>query len=208
MTLPNKLTLIRICLVPAFVAFMFFNDVYTRIIALLIFVIASLTDLYDGILARRYQCVTDFGRFMDPLADKLLICSAFISFISLKELNIFTAAPMVTIIISREFIITGLRGVAARKGQVIAADKTGKFKTTSQIVVIIVTMLILITNAWLKKNYGLVHSDLLLREGWQYYMGLFLQEMPFYLLFLATVMTVISGLNFIFKNKRILIEGI
>ncbi len=208
MTLPNKLTLIRISLVPVFVAFMFFNNVYTRILALLIFIIASLTDLYDGLLARKYKCMTDFGRFMDPLADKLLICSAFISFIELKELSITASAPMVTVIISREFIITGLRTIAARKGKVIAADRAGKFKTSSQVGVIIIILVILIINAWLKNFWNLTPADLLSSEGWKYYLGLSLKESPFYLMFAATVLTVISGLSFIFKNKVIVMEGI
>ncbi len=208
MTLPNKLTLARIALVPVFIAFMFSDNIYTRILALLIFIVASLTDLYDGILARKYQCITDFGKFMDPLADKLLICSAFISFIALKELNIFASAPMVIIIISREFIITGLRSVAAGKGKVIAADRAGKFKTTSQIVVIIIILLILIVNAWLKKFAHLTPADLLLNEGWKYYLGIILKIFPFYLVLFATIMTAISGLSFIFKNKEILTEGV
>ena len=208
MTLPNKLTLIRISLVPVFVAFMFFNNVYTRILALIIFIIASLTDLYDGLLARKYKCITDFGRFMDPLADKLLICSAFISFIELKELSIVASAPMVTVIISREFIITGLRSIAARKGKVIAADRAGKFKTTSQVGVIIIILLILIINAWIKNFWHLTANDLLLNEGWKYCLGLILKKFPFYLMLLATILTVISGLSFIFKNRVILMEGI
>ncbi|MFH1238545.1 MAG: CDP-diacylglycerol--glycerol-3-phosphate 3-phosphatidyltransferase [bacterium] len=205
MTLPNKLTLIRISLVPIFMAFIFSDNLYTRILALLIFIVASLTDIYDGLLARRYQCITDFGRFMDPLADKLLICSAFISFVELRELKI--PAWMVIVIISREFIITGLRSVAARKGEVIPADSAGKFKTTSQIIVIIIILLILIINTWLEKIRHLPPADLLLSKGWLYYFGLTLRELPFFLVFLATIMTVISGLSFIFKNKTILREG-
>lgn len=205
MTLPNKLTLIRISLVPVFMAFIFFDNIYTRIIALVIFIVASLTDLYDGLLARRHQCMTDFGRFMDPLADKLLICSAFVSFVELKELLI--PAWMVIVIISREFIITGLRSVAARKEVVISADSAGKFKTTSQIIVIIVILVILIVNTWLEKFRHLTPADLLLGERWFFYLGIGLKELPFFLVFLATIMTVISGLSFIFKNKTILMEG-
>jgi CDP-diacylglycerol---glycerol-3-phosphate 3-phosphatidyltransferase len=204
-TLPNKLTMIRISLVPVFIAFIFFDSFYTRIAALLIFILASLTDLYDGILARRNKCITDFGRFMDPLADKLLICSAFISFVEIRELHIH--AWMVIVIISREFIITGLRSIAARKGEVISADKTGKFKTTSQIIVIIIILLIMVVNTWLAKFRHLVPENLILEKGWLYYLGLSLRELPFFLVFLATIMTVISGLSFIFKNKKILREG-
>jgi len=99
--------------------FIFIEHPVTRLLALLIFIAASLTDLYDGWLARRNNSITDLGKFMDPLADKLLVSAAFISFVELRELSI--PAWMVIIIISREFIITGLRTLAASKGKVLAA---------------------------------------------------------------------------------------
>ena len=121
MNLPNKLTIVRVCLIPFFVAALLFdhgNNHTMRIVANVLFIIASLTDLFDGKIARKYNMVTNFGKFMDPLADKLLVCSALICLIELGQL----AAWVVIVIISREFIISGFRLVAADNGVVIAAS--------------------------------------------------------------------------------------
>ena len=131
MNLPNKLTVLRILMVPFFVFFML-TDVggaANKWIALALFCVASLTDLLDGKIARKYNLVTNFGKFMDPLADKLLVCSAMICMIETKKL----AAWFVIVIIAREFIISGFRLVASDNGIVIAASYWGKFKTVSQI---------------------------------------------------------------------------
>lgn len=139
MNLPNKLTILRVFLVPIFVIFMLTNlgGQYNNWISLVIFVAASLTDLLDGYLARKNNLVTNFGKFMDPLADKLLVCSALICLMAIDRVP----AWMVLVIISREFIISGFRLVASDAGVVIAASYWGKFKTISQIVMII-TLLI------------------------------------------------------------------
>lgn len=139
MNLPNKLTILRVFLVPVFVVFMLtdLGGSYSNWIALVIFVAASLTDSLDGYLARKYNLVTNFGKFMDPLADKLLVCSALIC---LMELN-RVPAWMVLIIIAREFIISGFRLVASDAGVVIAASYWGKFKTISQVVMIIALLI-------------------------------------------------------------------
>ena len=129
MNLPNKLTILRVLLIPFFVFFMLVPVVpYSNYIAVAIFIIASLTDLADGKIARKYNLVTNFGKFMDPLADKLLVCSAMICLVATGQL----AAWMVIVIISREFIIIGFRLVASDNGVVIAASYWGKFKTTFQ----------------------------------------------------------------------------
>ena len=136
MNLPNKLTIVRVCLIPFFVAALLFdhgNNYTMRIVANVLFIIASLTDLFDGKIARKYNMVTNFGKFMDPLADKLLVCSALICLIELGQL----AAWVVIVIISREFIISGFRLVAADNGVVIAASYWGKFKTTFQMIAVI-----------------------------------------------------------------------
>ena len=136
MNLPNKLTIIRVCLIPFFVAALLFdhgNNYTMRIVANVLFIVASLTDLFDGKIARKYNLVTNFGKFMDPLADKLLVCSALICLIELGQLP----AWVVIIIISREFIISGFRLVAADNGVVIAASYWGKFKTTFQMAAVI-----------------------------------------------------------------------
>ena len=133
MNLPNKLTLIRILLVPLFVLFMMLSFPAARYIALVIFIVASLTDTADGFIARRYNLITNFGKFMDPLADKLLVCSALICFVHTREIP----AWIVIIIIAREFIISGFRLVAAESGVVIAASWWGKIKTIFQMVMVI-----------------------------------------------------------------------
>lgn len=135
MNLPNKLTLFRVILIPFFVVFMLINVTGNadKWIALIIFIIASLTDLLDGKIARKYNLITDFGKFMDPLADKLLVCSALICLVSLNKIP----AWIVIIIIAREFIISGFRLIAADNGRVIAASYWGKFKTTFQMIMVI-----------------------------------------------------------------------
>lgn len=135
MNLPNKLTLFRVILIPFFLFFLLtgYGGAYSRWIALGIFVVASLTDLLDGKIARKYHLVTNFGKFMDPLADKLLVCSAMIAFIELGQMPSW----IVIIIISREFAISGFRLVAADNDVVIAASWWGKIKTVSQMVMVI-----------------------------------------------------------------------
>lgn len=133
MNLPNKLTLFRVILIPFFVLFMLVDiTAYDKWIALAIFIVASLTDLLDGKIARKYNLVTNFGKFMDPLADKLLVCSALICLVALIKIP----AWIVIIIIAREFIISGFRLIASDNGVVIAASYWGKFKTTFQMVMI------------------------------------------------------------------------
>lgn len=133
MNLPNKLTMFRVVLIPVFVLFMLVDITSVdKWIALAIFIAASLTDLLDGKIARKYNLVTNFGKFMDPLADKLLVCSALICLVEMAKLP----AWMVIVIIAREFIISGFRLIAADNGVVIAASYWGKFKTTFQMVMI------------------------------------------------------------------------
>ena len=139
MNLPNKLTVLRVLMVPFFVLFMLtdLGGVANKWIALAIFVVASLTDLLDGKIARKYNLVTNFGKFMDPLADKLLVCSAMICLIENGSL----AAWIVIVIIAREFIISGFRLVASDNGIVIAASYWGKFKTVFQMAMVIVLIM-------------------------------------------------------------------
>lgn len=133
MNLPNKLTIFRVILIPFFIVFLLVPITpVDKWIALAIFIIASLTDLLDGKIARKYNLVTNFGKFMDPLADKLLVCSALICLIELERIPSW----MVIVIIAREFIISGFRLVASDNGVVIAASYWGKFKTTFQMVAV------------------------------------------------------------------------
>ncbi len=135
MNLPNKLTIIRMILIIPFVVILLtgcFGE-YSKLIALIIFCVASLTDLLDGKIARKYNLITDFGKFMDPLADKLLVCSALIALVETRQLP----AWICIIIIAREFIISGFRLIAVERGIVIAASYWGKFKTTFQMLMVI-----------------------------------------------------------------------
>ena len=135
MNLPNKLTCLRMVLIIPFVIFMLAGageGIY-KWIALAIFIVASLTDMLDGQIARKYNLITDFGKFMDPLADKLLVCSAMICLVELGRLP----AGICIIIIAREFAISGFRLIASDKGVVIAANMWGKTKTVSQMAMVI-----------------------------------------------------------------------
>ncbi|MGI6000449.1 CDP-diacylglycerol--glycerol-3-phosphate 3-phosphatidyltransferase [Lachnoclostridium sp. An131] len=178
MNLPNKLTVLRMIMIPFFVVFMLtdLGGTYGKYIALAIFVIASLTDLLDGKIARKRNLVTNFGKFMDPLADKLLVCSALICLVEMDRL----AAWMVIVIISREFIISGFRLIASDNGVVIAASYWGKFKTTFQMVMIILLIL----------DLG---------EGFQ--------VLETAVIWIALVLTVVSLIDYLVKNKGILLEG-
>lgn len=134
MNLPNKLTVFRVLLIIPFVVFMLTDlaGEYSDFVALLLFIIASLTDMLDGKIARKYNLVTNFGKFMDPLADKLLVCAALICLVEMNRIP----AWIVIIIISREFIISGFRLIASDNNVVIAASYWGKFKTTFQMVMV------------------------------------------------------------------------
>lgn len=138
MNLPNKLTMMRVLLIPVFVVALLvpIGVSWQKWIALAIFIVASLTDLADGKIARKYNLVTNFGKFMDPLADKLLVCAALVCLVSLERIP----AWVVIIIISREFIVSGLRLIAVDQGVVIAASMWGKVKTVFQMTMIILML--------------------------------------------------------------------
>ena len=178
MNLPNKLTILRVILIPFFVVFMLFDitGAADKWIALVIFCVASLTDMLDGKIARKYNLVTNFGKFMDPLADKLLVCTALICLTSMNRLNVI----VVLVIIAREFIISGFRLVASDNGIVIAASYWGKFKTVSQMALIIVLIMDL-GGVW--NVVGTV------------------------LTWVALLLTVVSLIDYIAKNKQVLTQG-
>lgn len=178
MNLPNKLTVLRVCMIPFFVVMLLLNggeNQTYRYIAAAIFIVASLTDMLDGKIARKYNLVTNFGKFMDPLADKLLVCSALICLVDLKQLP----AWMVIVIISREFIISGFRLVASDNGIVIAASYWGKFKTTFQMISVILLIVRIPT----------------------------LTVLTQICVWTALVLTVISLVDYIAKNHKVLTEG-
>ena len=178
MNLPNKLTVLRVLLIPFFVAAVLFDEGDSqmfRYLAASIFIVASLTDLLDGKIARKYNLVTNFGKFMDPLADKLLVCAALVCLVELEQLP----AWMVIVIVSREFIISGFRLVAAEQGIVIAASYWGKFKTTFQMIAIILMIV-----------------DLKV-----------LNPVTWLCTWIALILTVISLVDYIQKNHKVLTGG-
>ena len=178
MNLPNKLTVLRVILIPFFVASLMVNggtNETMRIVAGVIFIVASLTDLLDGKIARKYNLVTNFGKFMDPLADKLLVCSALICFIELGQVP----AWMVILIISREFIISGFRLVASDNGVVIAASYWGKFKTTFQMIAVVLLIF----------NIPALHTVTRI------------------CLWIALILTIVSLIDYLMKNHKVLTEG-
>lgn len=178
MNLPNKLTIFRVILIPFFVAvLLLYPDNSTmRLVADAIFIVASLTDMLDGKIARKYNLVTNFGKFMDPLADKLLVCSAMICLVALNQIP----AWIVIIIIAREFIISGFRLVAADNNVVIAANYWGKFKTVFQMLMIIVMV----------ANFAFPFWNIL----------------GFVLMWIALALTVISLVVYIYDNRAVLKE--
>ena len=178
MNVPNKLTILRIIMIPFFVLFMLLDGGVSqtyRYIAAVIFIVASFTDLLDGKIARKYNLVTNFGKFMDPLADKLLVCSGLICFVGLGQLP----AWFVIIIISREFIISGFRLVASDNGVVIAASYWGKFKTVSQMIMSVLLIVNIPALSILTTIFSVI----------------------------ALVLTVVSLIDYIAKNYRVLTEG-
>ena len=179
MNLPNKLTILRTLMIPVFLFFLLTDCAgdYSKWIAVVVFILASLTDFLDGHIARKYNLVTNFGKFMDPLADKLLVCSAMIALVGMHRLSSIVAI----IIIAREFIISGFRLIAADNGVVIAASYWGKFKTTFQMIMIILLILDL--------NYP------------------FSGVVNMVVTYIALILTVVSLIDYIVKNYKIFIEG-
>lgn len=180
MNLPNKLTILRVVLIPFFVFFMLTSFVPgSKWIALALFIIASLTDFADGKIARKYNMVTNFGKFMDPLADKVLVSSAFVCLVVTRP----DALPawIVIIILAREFIISGFRLVASDNGRVIAASYWGKFKTTFQMFAII----------FLIADFG----------------GPVMHVVEIVLVYIALALTLISLIDYLVKNKDVMKEN-
>jgi len=202
MNLPNRLTLLRLGLVPAFMVFMFVDHLSTRILALIIFIIASITDWIDGKVARETGTVTVIGTFLDPLVDKMLICTALVGFVELHELHI--PAWMVVLIIGREFLITGLRSLAAKRGIVIAAEKGGKFKTASQITSIILILMILIFHSLLEFQPNAAWVLSFHSSSFGHSFTRILDHLPYGLVLLTTALTLFSGYLYIRKYRDLL----
>lgn len=189
MNLANKLTMLRIFLVPLFLIFFAAGIPYGTFIATFIFIIASITDQLDGYIARSRNQITNFGKFMDPLADKLLVTAALISLVEMQVIPSWAAV----IIIAREFAVSGLRTLAASEGVVIAASWWGKVKTVIQIIAILLLLLKVnvLESSWLS---SLVESSTIIKG--------FINNVPTAMLFLAVAATIISGVEYFVKNKK------
>lgn len=177
MNLPNKLTIARVCMVPLFMVALMMNTGTSRVVAMAIFALASLTDMLDGKIARKYNLITNFGKLMDPLADKILTAAAMVCLVELGDL----AAWIVVIILFREYAITGLRSVAASENIVVAANIWGKVKTVCQMFALMLLMLKPQIMALCGINLGL------------------------WLMYVALILTVYSGVDYVWKlNKQII----
>lgn len=170
MNLPNKLTLLRIIMIPVFVVLLYLDFLFNNLVALAVFILASITDTLDGYIARKYNLITDFGKFMDPIADKLLVTAAMLVFVDWHMMP----AWVVIVVVAREFIVSALRLVAANNGRVIAAGWSGKVKTASTMVCICIMLLglpqwvnavcsavILVTTAYSGIEYLVKNKDVL-----------------------------------------------
>ena len=176
MNLPNKLTIARVCMVPLVMVALMMNTGTSRVVAMVIFALASLTDMLDGKIARKYNLITNFGKLMDPLADKILTAAAMVCLVELGDL----AAWIVVIILFREYAITGLRSVAASENIVVAANIWGKVKTVCQMFALMLLMLKPQIMALCGINLGL------------------------WLMYVALILTVYSGVDYVWKlNKQI-----
>ena len=177
MNLPNKLTMLRIAMIPVFVVFALIKAQWAQYVALLIYIVACLTDLLDGKIARKHNLVTDFGKFADPIADKLLVMAALVILVDTGRMPSWVCIVM----LAREFIISGFRLVAAGGGKVIAAGQLGKLKTVFQMSSTIALMLLVpVAGNPLLGNFGVILANVLT--------------------YIAAVLTIISGVEYIAKN--------
>lgn len=193
MNLPNQLTVARLILSFVFVALLSLEGVEgTRTAALVVFVIAAITDFLDGYIARKHQLITNFGKLMDPLADKVLMCAGFVLLTRLELIP----AWMVVVILSREFLVTGLRLLASAEGVVLAAENLGKYKTILQIVTVIYFLLYLAsTDAWLRFLKPVFDS---------FYLGP--DHLGMLLNWVSLILTLWSGCSYVWKNRKMLAD--
>ena len=197
MNLPNKLTLSRFVLTVGFLIAMFVPFPYHQTAALLLFSAAGISDFLDGQIARRRKLITNFGILMDPLADKIMVCSAFIAFVDLK----WIPSWMVVIIVARELAITGLRLLAASKNLVLAAEGFGKHKTISQIVAIVAILVQHSYREWDGFGPAIFGFHVLLDQPWVEWFA----ELSKWV---AVILTFVSGWIYLWKNRRLYLEDL
>jgi len=188
MNLPNKITLSRIILVFVFMFFLFSKGLASKAMALATFIAASFTDYLDGYLAKKYNMISDFGKIMDPLADKILTLSAFLAFVEMKLIP----AWMVVIIIMRELIITSIRVVALRRHEVLPAGRGGKHKTVSQMISILVILVFIVI-----KEAGVEALNF-----WTPSLEYWYRQLIFILMLITVALTLISGVSYLIRNKK------
>ncbi len=199
MNLPNKLTITRLILVAVFAVFAFpypdvmenfidgtFFDIIRPYIALIVYIVASITDAVDGHIARRDNLITDFGKFLDPIADKLLVSAALLALCNVSLMYLWAAL----IILAREFVVSGIRMLAASKGTVIAAGKLGKLKMIFQTIAIITILVAGIVPTGLWSGFGIIQEII-------YILGNIVMVA-------AVLLTIISGVEYVIKNKEVL----
>ena len=186
MNLANKLTISRIILAGVFILFLFIRGVGAKFAALAVFMTACITDYYDGLIARKHNAITDFGKLMDPIADKILILGGFLAFVEMKIIP----AWMVMVIIARELIITGIRVLALSKKRVLSAEVAGKHKTVSQIVTILFVLMYLIIRD----------------SGFTFHYIDYYSQGVYALMFITVIMTLTSGISYMLRNKNIFLE--
>lgn len=195
LNLPNKLTLSRIIMIPVFVVFFYVQFTGHYFVSLAVFLIACLTDLLDGMIARKYNLVTNLGKFLDPIADKVLVLTALVIFLTIPDVVIMNIGSIgliligcgVALIIAREIIVSGFRMIAASTGTVIAADVFGKYKTVFQDVAIVILLV----------GFGI-------NELTDNHVGMIVTIMGYSCLAMAVLLTLISGINYIVKNINVL----
>jgi CDP-diacylglycerol--glycerol-3-phosphate 3-phosphatidyltransferase len=197
MNLPNKLTISRFALTIAFLAVMFSRVRYHETLALALFIAGGVSDFLDGYLARRHKLITNFGTLMDPLADKIMVCSAFIAFVGLEWMQ----AWMAVIVVARELAITGLRLLAASKQVVLAAERYGKNKTISQIVAIIAILVLHSYDQWGKLGPAIFGWSMGGPHPWIYWFAELAK-------WLAVALTFISGGVYLWKNSAIYLDDL
>ena len=195
MNLPNKLTISRMIMIPVFILFFYLNFTGHYFVAVGVFAVASLTDLLDGKIARKYNLVTNLGKFLDPIADKVLVLSALVVLLTrpavftlnLGDWALIAAGCGVAVILAREIIVSGFRMVAASSGTVIAADMFGKYKTTAQDIAIVVLLI----------SAGIA-------EITSHIAGKIINYIGLAIFAVAVILTIISGINYLVKNREIL----
>lgn len=189
MNLANRLTILRILLTFVFMFFLFCHGFWFKIIALVVFIAAALSDFFDGWLAHKRNMVTDFGKLMDPIADKILVIAAFSAFVQMQLID----AWMFVIIISREIIITSLRLFALNKGKVLSAARAGKHKTVSQMAVIFLIL-----------GFIVLKETILSFSTWNPAWEKFFRQGIFFLMIVTVTLTLYSGVSYLWENRKII----